>query len=129
MEELALNDVDLGGNGLEFHRQAARGFVDEVDGLVGEEAVGDVARGELGGGDERGVLDLDLVVDFVALLQAAEDRDGVFDRRLADVNGLEAPLKRGVFFDVLAVFVERCRADAAEFAASERGLEEIGGVH
>ena len=48
----------------------------------------------------------------------------------ADVEqGLEAALERGVLFDVLAVFVERCRADDLNFAARERGLEDIGGVH
>ena len=42
---------------------------------------------------------------------------------------LEAPLQRGVLLDVLAVLVERGRADAAQLAAGQRGLEHVGGVH
>jgi hypothetical protein len=52
----------------------------------------------------------------------------VVDRRLADEHGLEAALERGVLLDVLAIFVERRRADAAQLAARERGLEHVRGV-
>ena len=70
-----------------------------------------------------------LVVHFVALLQAAQDRDGVFHRRLVHQHFLEAALERGVLLDVLAVFVERGRAHAMQLAARERGLEHVAGVH
>jgi len=48
---------------------------DQVDRLVGQEAVGDVAIGERRGGDQRAVLDRDAVVQLVALLQPAQDRE------------------------------------------------------
>ena len=41
---------------------------------------------------------------------------------------LEAALERGVLLDVLAVLVERRRADAAQLAAREHRLEQVGGV-
>ena len=128
LRDAALDDVDFAGNAFQFHGQAAGGFVDQVDGFVGQEAVGDVALRELGGGDQGGIFDLHIVVGFVAGLEAAEDGDGVVDGGLADVDGLEAAFQGGIFFDVLAVFVERGRADAAEFAAGQRGLEQVGGV-
>ena len=64
---------------------------------------------------------------LVALLQAAQDRDRVGDRRLADEHGLEAPLERGVLLDVLAVLVERRRADGAQLSAREHRLEQVSG--
>ena len=70
----------------------------------------------------------DAVVRLVALLQAAQDRDRVLDRRLADEDRLEAPLERGVLLDVLAVLVERRRADRAQLAAREHRLEHVAGV-
>ena len=85
--------------------QRTRGLVDEVDGLVGEVAVGDVARGVDGGGDEGGVGDLDSVVDFVAGLEAAEDGDGGLDGGLVDGDGLEAALEGSVLANGLAVLV------------------------
>ena len=68
--------------------------------LSGRKRAGDVAVGQRGRGDERGVADLHLVVRLVALLQPAQDRDGVLDAGLADVDRLEAPLERGVLLDV-----------------------------
>ena len=103
-------------------------LVDEVDRLVGQEAVGDVALAERRGGDRRGVLDAHAVVDLVALLQPAQDRDRVLDGRLADHDRLEAALERGVLLDVLAVLVERRRADRAQLAAGEHRLEQVRGV-
>ena len=129
LEQPALEDVDLGRDRLELHRQPAGRLVDQVDGLVGEEAVGDVAGRQLGRRDQGRVLDLDLVVDLVPLLDAAEDGDRVVDRGLADEDRLEPPLEGGVLLDVLAELVERGGADAAELAAGQGRLEQVGRVH
>ena len=123
------NSSSSSGFEIHLHAQAARRFVDEVDRLVGQEAVGDVAIRELSGRDDRRVRDAHAVMEFVFLLQAAQDRDRVFDGRFADEDRLEAPREGRVFFDVLAVFVERGGADAMQFAARERGLEQVRGVH
>ena len=48
---------------------------------------------------------------------------------LGDDDRLESAFQGGVFFDVLAVFVQRRRADGAQLAAGEGGLEQIAGVH
>ena len=101
----------------------------KVDGFVGQEAVGDVAMGKRGRGDNGRVLDAHAVMQFVAILQAAQDGDGVFDRRLGDQYRLEAALERGVLLDVLAIFVEGGGADGAQFAARQRRLEHVRGVH
>ena len=41
---------------------------------------------------------------------------------------LEAPLERRVLLDVLAVLVERRRADRAQLAARQHRLQQVGGV-
>ena len=87
-----LDLVDLDGARVDLHPQPRRGLVDEVDGLVGQEPRGDVAIGKRCGSDQCGVGDAHAVVHLVPVLQAAEDADGVFDRRLADVHLLEATL-------------------------------------
>ncbi len=66
---------------------------------------------------------------FVALFQAAQNGDRVFDVGLAHEHDLEAALERGIFFDVLAVFVQRGGADGAQLAASQRRLQHVGGVN
>ena len=97
--------------------------------LSGRKRPGDVAVGEHGGRHQGGVLDAHAVVHLVALLQAAQDGDGVLDRRLADVDGLEAALQGGVLLDVLAVLVEGGGADQAQLAAGQHGLDHVAGVH
>jgi hypothetical protein len=104
---------------------SAGGLVDEVDRLVGQVAVGDVADREVDGGLDGVVRDRDLVVLLVALADAHQDLDGLLERRLLDHDRLEAALQGGVALDVLAVLVQRRRADALQLAAGERRLEDV----
>ena len=67
-------------------------------------------------------MDAHAVIDLIALLQAAQDGNGVLDSRLIDHDGLEAAFEGGVLFNVLAVLVERGRADAVQLAAGKQGL-------
>ena len=103
-------------------RSFAARLVDQVDGLIGQEPVGDVAIRQHRRGHQRRILDAHAVMHFVAVAQAAQDRNGVFDRRLIDHHRLEAPFERGVLLDVLAVLVERGGADAVQFAARQAAV-------
>ncbi len=118
-------------SGLEFdlHLEPRRGFVDQVDRLVGQEAVGDVAVGQGRGGHDRGIRDAHAVMELVLLLEAAQDRNGVLNGRFGHVDGLEPPRQGSVLLDVLLVFIERGGADAVEFAARQRGLEQVRRIH
>src|SRR5881628_2410784 len=60
--------------------------VDEVDGLIGQKAIGDIAVGEHGGGNERAILNAHTVVDFIAGFEAAQNADGIFNGRLIDYD-------------------------------------------
>ena len=123
--DLPLQLVNLGRHGIQLHAQPRGGLVNQVDGLVRQEAVGDVAMRERGRRDQGGVLDAHAVVHLVALLEPAQDRDGRLDARLGDQHRLEAPLQRGVFLDVLAVLVEGGGADGPQFAARELRLHDV----
>ena len=127
--ELTRGGVNLDRHAVELHAQAACRLIDQVDGLVGQEAVGDIAIGEVGGGHERAIGDVHAVEDLVLLLEATQNRDGVLDGRLAHHNGLETTGERRVLLDVLAVLVERSRADCVQVATGERRLEDVAGIH
>ena len=122
--ELELDLAQVGRRGHALDAQAAAGLVDEVDRLVGQVAVGDVAVGEVGRGDERLVGDRDPVVGLVLVAEALEDLDRVGERRLVDLDRLEAAFEGGVLLDVLAVLVERGGADRLQLAAGEHRLED-----
>ena len=124
-----LHLVDFAGHAFQFHRQPAGGLVHQVDGLVGQEAVGDVAVRKVRRRHQGRVLDPHaFVMGLIPRLQTAEDRDRVLDRRLADHDRLEAAFQRGVLFDVFSILVERRGADAAEFAPGQGRLQEVGRV-
>ena len=128
LHDAALHFVQLRRHRVDLHPQPRGRLVDEVDRLVGKEPIGDVAVRQQGRGDERRVLELDAVMDLVAIAQAAQDADGVFDRRLADQHGLESPLEGGVLLDVLAILVERRRADRVQLAARQHRLQHVRGI-
>jgi ATP-dependent Clp protease ATP-binding subunit ClpB len=97
-------------------------FIDEVDRLVGQLAATDVAVRQGCRRHDRGVGDLDAMVNLVAFLQAAQNRYRVFDGRLVDEHLLETAFQRRILFDVFAVLVERRRSHAMKLAARQRGL-------
>ena len=118
---LAFDLVDLGRQRIDGKLRCR--LVDAVDGLVGHEAVGDA--GPRGARRRPGVVeDTHAVVHLVALLQAAQDRDRRVHVGLVDHHRHEGA-QGGVLLDVLAVLAEGRRADAAQVASGERGLEQV----
>ncbi len=129
LDQPPIQAVERLGLGVDFHADAAGGLVDQVDGLVRQLAIGDVAMRQLGRRDDGAVSDADAVVNLIALLEAAQDGDGVLLARLFHQHFLEAALQRGVLLDVLAILIERGRAHAVQFATRQGRLEHVAGVH
>ena len=97
-------------------------LVDEVDGLVGQEAVGDVALGQQHCLTQNTLGNFDAVELLVVVGDTLQNFERVLHVRLVDRDRLEAALKRGVLFNVLAILGERRRADDLNFASGERRL-------
>src|SRR5439155_415399 len=123
--QLALRVLHVGRHGRVAQANAARRLVHEVDRLVRQEAVGDVPLGEFGRCLYRVLGDRDLVVVLVARANPHEDRLRLFDRGLLDHDRLEPALQGGVPLDVLAELVQGRRADALQFAARQRRLQDV----
>lgn len=103
-------------------------LVDQVDRLVGQEAIGDVAVRQGRRRDQCGILNLHPVEHLEAFAQPAQDRQGVLDVGLLDEHGLEPTLERGVLLDVRAVFVEGGGTDHVQLTAGKHRLEHVAGV-
>ena len=92
LQDAAIEFIDLLGLGGDLHLEPGRRFIHQVDRLIGQEAIGDVAAAEHGRRHQGVIGDAHAVVHFVALLEAPQDRDGVFHRGLVDKHLLEAAL-------------------------------------
>ena len=103
LHDPARNFVELGRHRLDLRAELGGGLVNQIDGFVRQETVGDVAMRQHGRGNQRGILDAHAMVHFVALAQPAQDRNRILDARLVDEDGLEPAFEGAVFLDVLAI--------------------------
>ena len=81
--------------------RARASFVHQVDRLVGQEAVGDVAVRLIHGRFDRFARVLDVVERLVAILHAEQDLDRLALSRRIHLDRLEAALERSILLDVL----------------------------
>jgi hypothetical protein len=124
----AREPVELDRHGVDLDAEAAGRLVHQVDRLVRQEALGNVAVRESGRRHQRAVLDAHAVVHLVALLEAAQDRDGVLHIGRIHEHRLEPALQGLVLLDALAVLVQGGRADAVQLAARQGGLDQVARV-
>ena len=103
-------------------------FIDDVDRLVGQMAVVDEARRQFGRRRQGRSRVFHAVMFFEARLEAAQNLDGLLDRRLVDVHFLETAGERMVFFEHAAEFRVRGRADAFQLAIRQCRFQQVGGV-
>ena len=125
--DLHLNDlpaypIQLRGHGIHFRADHGAGLVNEIDGLVRQESVGDIAVAESGRGNNGGICDLNAVEYLIALLQASKNGHGVFHSGLCHKNRLETALQRGILFNILAVFIQRGSTDAVKLSPRQHGF-------
>ena len=109
--------------------EARAGLIDQIDSLVGQKAVGDIALTHLGGAAAHLVRHGNTVEGFVIGTDALENFCGLGNRRFPDVHRLKTAFQSGILFDVFAVFLERGRADDLNIAARESRLENICSIH
>ena len=112
-----------------FHSQLCRCLVDEVDGLVGKETVGDVSCRETHGLNDGSILDTDLMMVLIALLQATQDGNGSSLVWLIDHYFLETAFKSLVLLEVFLILVEGSGTHGTQFTTREGWLEDIGSIH
>ena len=117
--------INLGRHGVDLNPQGCRGFINQIDSLVRQKALRYVTMRQRRSRHDRGVLDSDAVVHFVALFQAAQNCDCVFNTRLADIHNLKAPLQRSILLDVFPVFVQRGGANGAQLTTCQSGLQHV----
>ena len=108
---------------------AGTGLIQQVDGLIRQETVGDIALGQRDRAAHDGFTHLYMVVRLIILADARDNSRSIVDGRLLDLHRLETALQRLVFLNVFAVFCKRRRADDLNLPPGERRLKDVGCVH
>ena len=126
---LATQLVDFLGGRIQFHPQTRSGFVNQVDGLIGQLASRDIAVRQLRGSHQGAVRNRHLVVSLVLRGNTAQNRHGILDRRFTHIDLLETALQSGILFDVFAILVQSRGAYQTQLSARQHGLEHIRGIH
>ena len=111
-------------------QDALRGarFVDDVDGLVRQVAIGDVAGRQFHGRGDCGRRILDPVMRLETGLEALEDLDRLCNRGFVDIDFLEAPGEGAVLLEDAAELGVGGRPNALQLTRRERRLEQVRGV-
>ena len=95
---------------------ASASLIEDVNGLVWQETVLDVAARKRNSSLDSSLGIVDVVVFLVAILKTVDDRNGVVGVWLADVDWLETPLKCSVLLDMFTVLFCRSCADDLDFS-------------
>ena len=101
---------------------AGAGLVQQVDGLIRQVAVGDIALAQGDGGAEHIGRHLHMVVLLVIALDAVHHSDGIGHTGFLHPHGLEAALQCLILLDVLAVLVEGGGTDDLNFPTGQSRL-------
>ena len=111
-----------------LHAHLGGRFIHEVNGLIRQEAIRDIAFGQLHGRLHGLVRNLRAVELLVARAQATQNPDGVLLCRLLHHDGLEPAGKRRILLKAFLVLIERRRADDLDLAARQRRLQDVGRI-
>ena len=129
LKDLTLDFVDLHRHAIDLDAQLGRALVNQIDGLVRQKSVGNVAVGQGRCRHNGRILDPHPVVHFVLFLQSAQDRDRVLHGWLTHQHRLETALQGGVLFNIFTVFVQGRGPHAAQGSPGQGGLEHVGSIH
>ena len=129
LNDFALDDIQFGRHGVDFRADHRARLIDEVNCFVRQETVGNISIGQGCCCNQCRILNFYAVINFIAFLQAAENGDGVLHSRFTDHDRLETAFQCRIFFNILAVLVQRGCTDAVQLTARQHWLEQIACIH
>src|SRR5690554_6707100 len=119
-------------NGFGYHNvgdvYARTGFIQGVDGLVGQVTIRNVSFGQLNTGRNGFRCIIIIVVIFVAAFYVVQNNFRFFGCGAFYHHFLEAAFQGSILFDVLSVLVKCSGTNALNFSTCQCRLQHIGGI-
>ena len=129
LHDLSAYLVQLCRHRVHFCTNHCAGFIYQVNCLIRQETISDIPIRKGCRSNQRLILNLNTMEYLIPLFQTAENGYGIFHSRLFYQNRLEPPFQCGILFNVLTIFIQRCRANTVEFAPGQHRLQQISGIH
>ena len=104
-------------------------LVHQVDGLVRQKPLGQIANGQVHRRLQSLVRDGDVVVGLIPPPQSPENGQRLVPGGLAHRDGLEAALQGGVLFNIFAVLIQGGGADDLNLSPGEGRFQDVGRVN
>ncbi len=120
--DLAVQLIQFHRHGIHLRTDAGTCLIHQVNGLIRQETIRDVAVRKLGRCNQSLILDLYAVIRLKAVLQTTQNRDGILNGRLRYLNLLESSFQCLILFDVLAVLIIGCGTNALQLASCQHRL-------
>ena len=124
LRRLLVKNLNLGRGGHPLNAQASARLINQVNGLIRQESVGNIACRQVHGSLDRLVGNGYAVVSLVLIAHTLENLHGEVLGRLVHLNWLEAAFQCGVLLNVLAVLVQGGGTDGLQLAASQHRLQD-----
>ena len=124
VKELVANAIGFVDNGRR-KRESRSGFVEKVDGFIGQITVGNITLGKHNGTAQHVFGHNNTVKFLIIVLDAAQHLHCFVNRRFIDGYGLETTFESRILFDILAIFVKCGSTNDLHLAARECGLEDV----
>ena len=113
---------------IQFDTQTGTGLIHQVNSLIRQISVRNIAVAQLHCSLDSLRLNLQLVEFLITLAQSQQHRFADFRTRHINKHRLEASFQRSILFDMLAVFINRCCADNLQLSTRQRRFDNIGSI-
>ena len=97
--------IQFGRHGIYLRANHGTGFIHKIDGFVRKKTVGNIPVRKRSCSYERIVVYSDTMVNFIALFEPSQDRNGIFHSGFIYLNRLETSFKGSVLLNVFPVFI------------------------
>ena len=125
LHNLPVSRVKFGWLAVGLNAQMTGRFIHHVNGFIRQKPLIDIAMRQLRRCHQRLIGDAHPMMDFIFFFQSTQNENAFLDRWFIDKDRLKPPRQRRVFFDICAIFINRCRANTAQFAARQSRLQQI----
>ena len=127
--DFVIHFPNLGGCSHAVNPQARPGLVNQIDRLIGQVAIRNIAVGQRGRRPNRVIGNHYPVVCLVTIPQTGQNLYGIFHAGLFYLHRLETPLQGRIFFNIFTVFLGGGSPDGLQFPARQHRFEDRGRVN